>query len=110
MSKPMLVTLPFVFLLLDFWPLQRVQSSRLKGQGSSRITGLILEKVPFLILAAVSSIVTFLVQREGRALLSFTKFTWDVRFGNAVVSYSRYLGKIFWPSNLAIPYVDLQGW
>jgi tetratricopeptide (TPR) repeat protein len=93
MSKPMVVTLPFVLLLLDFWPLQRFNPSTLKQ--------LLLEKIPFFALAFAGSVVTYLVQKTGGAVsgdpLSF-------RVLNALWAYERYIAKIFWPSGLAIVY------
>jgi tetratricopeptide (TPR) repeat protein len=101
MSKPMLVTLPFVLLLLDFWPLRRIQldGTEAKPQG---VRSLILEKLPFFSLALLSSVITFLVQGEGQAVVK--NLPWSVRAANAAVSYVNYLGKTFWPANLAIFY------
>lgn len=96
MSKPMLVTLPFVLLLLDFWPLGRFQSLRW--------TALLVEKTPFMLLATASSLVTFLVQRAGGSVATLELIPLTERIGNAVVSYVRYLGKTIWPVNLAVPY------
>ncbi|MGH7979441.1 MAG: tetratricopeptide repeat protein, partial [Limisphaerales bacterium] len=108
MSKPMLVTFPFVLLLLDFWPLQRLNIPRIglvRGQrwtkGDLRI---LLEKIPFFALTAVASAVTFFVQRNGQAVVPLSVIPLDARIGNALVSYARYLGKIFWPINLAAIY------
>jgi tetratricopeptide (TPR) repeat protein len=100
MAKPMLVTLPFVMLLLDCWPLERF-----KVQGSGfRVQGLILEKWPFFLLVLISCIVTFLVQRHGEAVMTIQQFPLHLRVANALIAYERYLGKAFWPSNLAILY------
>ncbi len=100
MSKPMLVTLPFVMLLLDYWPLERfkVQGSRFSLQG------LFLEKWPFFLLVLISCIVTFLVQRHGEAVMTIQQFPLRLRVANALIACERYLGKAFWPSNLAILY------
>jgi tetratricopeptide (TPR) repeat protein len=106
MSKPMLVTLPFVLLLLDYWPLQR--SGILEAK--SGLKKLILEKVPFLILSLLSSMVTFVVQQKGGAVQSLVKISYHDRIGNAFVSYARYLGKTFWPVNLANPYPHPGAW
>ena len=103
MSKPMLVTLPLVFLLLDYWPLQRTRFGRLDPalplRCAQRSSGLLLlEKLPLLTLSACSSIVTLAVQDPG---------TWlplQQRAANGLVSYVRYLGKTFWPSDLAVLY------
>ena len=101
MSKPMLVTLPLILLLLDYWPLQRLQL------GTSR---LIIEKIPFLLLAAASSIVTFFVQRHGGAVSSLEGVPMTARVGNAFVSYVRYLGKLFWPTRLSPLYPHPGYW
>jgi protein O-mannosyl-transferase len=102
MSKPMLVTLPFVMLLLDFWPLQRFNRST--------VWRLIVEKIPFFLLSAAASAVTFIVQQKGGAVTTLTRFPLDMRIENAFVSYARYLGKIFWPVNLATPYEPVNYW
>jgi protein O-mannosyl-transferase len=100
MSKPMVVTLPFVMLLLDWWPLQRF-----KVQGSeSRVQDLILEKIPFLALSVISCVITFVVQKKGGAVIALTQFSLPERIENAFASYARYLGKTFWPEPLAVPY------
>jgi len=96
MSKAMLVTLPCVMLLLDFWPLQRLNRANLQR--------LVIEKIPFFLLVAASSVVTFLVQRSGNAVMSLTSFPMDARMGNAFVSYARYLMKIFYPVRLVAIY------
>jgi tetratricopeptide (TPR) repeat protein len=92
MSKPMLVTLPLVLLLLDYWPLERWQRG---------LAALVREKIPFFVLAAASSIVTFLVQRHGGAVSSSAGVPMAARLGNALISYVRYLAKIFWPARLS---------
>jgi len=91
LAKPMLVTTPFVLLLLDDWPLRRTRWSRL-----------VLEKLPMLAIAAASSVVTFFAQRAGAALVEGLPVSW--RLGNAAVGYVRYLGKTFCPTNLSIFY------
>ncbi len=100
MAKPMLVTLPFVMLLLDYWPLQRFT-----GQGlGSGVRRLILEKAPFFLLALISCVVTFLVQRNGETVMTLQQFPLNLRIENALISYVRYLGKTFWPVDLAVIY------
>jgi protein O-mannosyl-transferase len=96
MSKPMLVTLPLVMLLLDFWPLQRFSGALFQR--------LLVEKIPFFILSAGSCIVTFIVQQKGGAVASLVTMALADRLENALVSYARYLGKTFWPATLAAPY------
>ncbi len=98
MSKPMVVTLPFVLLLLDYWPLRRLEF------GARFSWRLMAEKIPFLLLAAGSSAATFLVQHRSGVVTSFSKLLLSARLSNAVVSYARYLGKIFWPFGLAVFY------
>jgi Flp pilus assembly protein TadD len=102
MCKPMLVTLPLVMLLLDFWPLQRFSGSTLQQ--------LLVEKIPFFILSAGSCILTFVVQQKGGAVVSLVTIALADRFENALVSYARYLGKTFWPATLAAPYPLSPHW
>ena len=93
MSKPMLVTLPFVLLLLDYWPLARI-----KGQFWKRV----LEKIPLIALSAASSIITFLVQKG--AVGQTEELPILERINNAVVSYVLYIWQMLWPVNLAVFY------
>jgi Flp pilus assembly protein TadD len=139
MSKPMVVTLPFVLLLLDYWPLRRLRAQSPKFEFQTPITEfiekllkqlmssigcshtplkqgvnenglgfissgtvLLVEKVPFFVLAAVFSVVTVVVQRKEGAMNLPVPFV--ERLGNAVVSYCRYLGQTFFPHNLAFLY------
>jgi hypothetical protein len=117
MVKPMLVTLPFVLLLLDYWPLDRFQLSQsgssypLERQPSLGVTKLravnfrlLWEKVPLFALAAISSIVTFLIQRSGGSVGDWDIYPAKIRIANALVSYVSYIGKMIWPENLAIFY------
>jgi protein O-mannosyl-transferase len=99
MAKPMLVTLPFVFLLLDYWPLERI--SRFNRQVIYR---LVLEKIPFIVLAIASSIIAFLTQQSSGAISSFAAIPLKFRIGNALISYMEYIGKMIWPSRLAVYY------
>jgi protein O-mannosyl-transferase len=107
MSKAMIVTLPFVLLLLDYWPLQRLRwsTSETEGAHTAAWGGLVAEKLPFFLLAAVSSVVTFFVQKEGGAVRPLRL---DLRLENAVVACCRYIGKLLCPINLSIfyPYQD----
>jgi protein O-mannosyl-transferase len=98
MAKPMLVTLPFVMLLLDYWPLQRFHD--LQVPAARR---LVLEKWPFFLLAILSCIVTFLAQR-GTAVASLELVPLSFRLENVPVAYAGYLAKIFWPADLAVIY------
>lgn len=109
MSKPMLVTFPFVLLLLDLWPLRRVDLEGLrKGEGLEGILRLVREKIPFLALAFVSSAVTYLVQQ--RAMSSLQSVSVLMRIENAAMSYARYLLKLFWPVDLAAIYPYPKTW
>jgi protein O-mannosyl-transferase len=101
MSKPMLVTWPMVMLLLDYWPLQRVKEAEWRP---ASWYPLLLEKIPFFALSAISCGVTFFAQQKGGAVASLTDVSLSGRIQNALVSYVRYLGKTFWPVDLAIPY------
>jgi tetratricopeptide (TPR) repeat protein len=100
MSKPMLVTLPFVLVLVDWWPLERLRRPAFGG--------LVLEKLPFLALSLASSVVTFLAQRKGGALS--TVLPLDARIGNALISYVRYLAKMLWPAKLSVLYTHPGHW
>jgi tetratricopeptide (TPR) repeat protein len=106
MSKPMLVTLPLVMLLLDYWPLGQLAISNWR----SAIRPLAVEKIPFLMLSAASCVVTFVVQRKGGAVQSLSSYSLSERIANALVSYERYLGKTFWPVDLAVPYPHPGHW
>jgi tetratricopeptide (TPR) repeat protein len=109
MAKPMLVTLPFVLLLLDLWPLRRWTL-----ENWSNLPRLIREKLPLLILAAVSSVVTIIAQRQGGALVEINTIPVGVRAANAFVVYFEYLWKMFWPTRLGVLYPALltasEGW
>ena len=96
MSKPMIVTLPFVLLLLDFWPLKRFSEAR--------PTRLILEKVPLFILLIGSCVATFIAQRSGGAIRSSEFSSLYFRIANALVSYFDYLRNMLWPSGLSVFY------
>jgi len=95
MAKPMLVTLPFVLLLLDFWPLGRFS-------GSLSLRRLLLEKLPLFMLSAVSCWVTYTTQ--GDALKPLEHYAPAIRIGNALVSYASYIGQTFYPAGLAAYY------
>ena len=101
MSKPMVVTLPFVLLLLDIWPLRRLP---LQSSSVPVLARLVAEKVPLLALAAITSVVAFQVQRDWGAMPTAAQLPWTLRGGNALVSYVRYFGLTLWPVNLAVFY------
>ncbi|MGD9106842.1 MAG: tetratricopeptide repeat protein, partial [Desulfobacterales bacterium] len=111
MAKPMLVTLPFVLLLLDFWPLQRFQYTnssskpgRIIRSDFQEVFRLISEKIPLFIPVLVSSILTFMVQRSGGATRSLESFPLQIRIANAFVSYVKYVAKAVWPAHLSVFY------
>jgi tetratricopeptide (TPR) repeat protein len=126
MSKPQVITLPFVLLLWDYWPLQRIafrqkdaplasdevqlakneqrpSDEAPKAKSDERFLWLILEKLPLLALSAASAVITVKAQQAGGAIASF-RIPLDIRLANAALSYVRYLVKAFWPSRLAVFY------
>ena len=118
MSKPMVVTLPFVLILLDYWPLNRfVDNSNVKNETSElcrleRKTTLflVLEKIPLLLIALFSCIVTYVVQKQAGAVGTTESFTLDMRIVNAIVSYAGYFGKMIWPVDLSAFYPHPGFW
>src|SRR5262249_52511433 len=100
MSKPMLVTLPFVLLLLDYWPLGRLDARR--SRTARQELQLVIEKIPLIALSAVSSVVTFLAQRG--AIGWTEQLPVPARINNAIVSYVIYVRQMFWPTKLAVFY------
>ena len=104
MAKPMLVTWPFVLLLLDYWPLRRYQWRR--GTGTAgffrALVPLVREKLPLFCLAAASMVITFVAQSHGGAVRTFVQVPTSVRLANAIVSYAKYLFQTLWPSDLAV--------
>jgi len=140
MAKPMLVTLPFVLVLLDVWPLRRIAigpapakaAAPNQPQGGAKpakvkkgkitptpaapvapslsLGGSLREKLPFFALTVFCSIVTFLVQRKAGAVMSVSGFPLWDRLTNAVVAYAHYLGQMIWPANLAVIYPHPGHW
>jgi tetratricopeptide (TPR) repeat protein len=112
LSKPMLVTTPFLMLLLDLWPLRRLQpaASTLQTQTTSLgypnvpLVRLLLEKLPFFALTIASCIATFIAQKRGGAVVSLKALSFGERLENATVAYGVYLVKTFWPAKLSILY------
>jgi tetratricopeptide (TPR) repeat protein len=119
MAKPQIVTLPFVLLLWDYWPLQRI------GVGSATVglpapstprsfRYLVWEKLPLFILAAADSVVTMVAQRAGNAVRTVTEVSLSARLENVFVSYVQYIGMALWPSRLAAMYprpaISLPAW
>lgn len=112
MAKPMLVTWPFVMLLLDYWPLGRLVDPRMKKrprsasqrEASTGIARLVWEKIPLLVLCTAAAIITFVAQSHGGAVRALTHESLALRFSNAVVSYAKYILFAFWPNDLAVYY------
>jgi protein O-mannosyl-transferase len=116
MSKPMVITLPFVLLLLDYWPLGRMRlgtraesqeelATRNQFAASTESFGrLCLEKIPLLLLSVASARVTMMAQRAGGAVVSVSRASPFLRIENAILSYALYLEKMAWPSRLAVLY------
>jgi protein O-mannosyl-transferase len=101
MAKPMLVTLPFLLLLLDYWPFKRLNLSFGSPLPTSAIWRLVAEKAPFFVLAAASCIMTFLMQQRGGAVARMENVPFQLRLCNALVAYAQYLRKTLWPGDLA---------
>jgi Flp pilus assembly protein TadD len=119
MAKPMLVTWPFVMLLLDYWPLKRASSFKfsVSSPGTTpsstvnpQLAALVFEKLPFFGLAVAASIVTFVVQKQTGALTTGESIPLGMRGENALIAYCRYLGKLFWPTDLAVFYPRPGHW
>lgn len=117
MAKPVLVTLPFVFLLLDYWPLQRLRFGQnnpiqpavsMPGFKESSVFRLILEKIPFFVFSAASVYISSLAFQHNKMIISTESVPIKLRISNALVSYISYIKKMIWPDNLAIfyPYPD----
>ncbi len=105
LAKPMLVTWPFIMLLLDYWPLddEICQKSGV-GRQRSVVRILVVEKIPLFALVAASAVITFLAQSHGGAVRTFTDAPIGLRLSNALVSYAKYLLLTFWPNDLAVYY------
>ena len=119
LSKPMLITLPAVMLLLDFWPLRRLRPGNERApnknansksgdagfvNGKGAIRKLIVEKIPYAILAAVAAILTLWAQHSGGSVRTISTYPLSERISNALVSYVRYIAKIFVPRKLSVFY------
>lgn len=109
MSKPQIITFPFILLLWDYWPLQRLAPAGY-GMRSSTMTEpmqpprsfwwLVKEKIPLFAICAASAVVTVIAQKAGGAVVSLEMYPFSIRLTNAIVAYVRYIGKCFWPTNL----------
>ena len=111
MAKPQVITLPFVLLLWDYWPLQRAGSlanhagvSERQPIANKSWRWLVLEKLPLLAMCVASSVLTLKAQTAAGAVTSFNRYPLSIRLENAIVAYARYLGKAFWPSHLSVMY------
>ena len=101
-SKPMVITLPFALLLLDYWPLNRVRADAGSNEPPTfPWSRLALEKLPLLALSAASAAITMQAQQAGGAVRSSLEFSFGVRLANAVYAYALYLWKMVWPARLA---------
>ncbi len=123
MAKPQVITLPFVLLLWDYWPLRRMitaDSVLIAAPATSaaiptrKFSWLVLEKVPLLLLSAASAVLTVWAQRAGGVVASLATYSLSLRMENALVSYALYLKKAFWPTGLALmhlpPGTSLRMW
>ena len=115
-SKPMVITLPFVLLLLDYWPLRRIQGDGKNDGTDVRFSwsSLVLEKLPLLTISAASAVLAIEAQKSGGAMRSVEQFPFGVRLANAIFAYTMYLWKMIWPARLAPLYPhpgnSLAGW
>ena len=111
MSKPQVVTFPFLLLLWDYWPLGRIGAGSL-AEGNTQFEPapkvsagwLLLEKLPWLALAAASSLLTMKAQRAGGSVKGLSLYSLPLRIESSLIAYVRYLGKAFWPANLVALY------
>lgn len=127
MSKPMLVSMPFVLLLMDYWPLRRFSFARSpalrdeKAQTSKGkvtpseppaipVTRLLVEKMPFFILSLLLCVITFNIQKTGGAMQMTNYLSLGSRISNALISYAKYIIKMFWPANLSGLYLRHGEW
>ena len=111
MSKPMIVTLPFVLLLLDYWPLMRLEklqpyvvNQRDNKYKKASIRFLVAEKLPLFILAAASSLITFIAQSSSGSMDILERMPFTARAANALISYTAYISKMIYPTHLAVMY------
>src|SRR6266403_3084919 len=104
LAKPMLVTWPFVMLLLDYWPLRRLSQSTSRKNFLVSIAPLLREKLPLFAIVAASCVITFFAQSHGGAVRTFTDVPFALRLLNVLVSYVKYLLLTFWPHDMAVYY------
>jgi len=110
LSKPMVVTLPFVLLLLDYWPLGRLAPHRetWTGRGVAHNLKIIAEKLPLFALSGISSAITYMAQSSGGAVSMMDSSHSGIRWLSVLVSYVRYLAKVVWPVKLAVFYPSFK--
>lgn len=101
MAKPMIITLPFVMLLLDFWPLQRLMPENLS---SKKAVLIFMEKIPLFILSAFGAVITIMAQNQGGGIVPTSEYSLAARLSNAILSYIRYIQKILYPIDLSVFY------
>ncbi len=107
MAKPQVITLPFVLLLWDYWPLERmtlktqVERKQAAIYPARSFLQLVVEKLPLLAISAISAVITVKAQQAGSAVQSLIKFPFALRLENAIVAYARYIAKAFWPTPLS---------
>ena len=109
LAKSMLVTVPCVLLLLDYWPLRRVEALPWRGVARRRWAWLVIEKAPLFALVGAFCVISYVAQRRAGALVDVEAITTGMRVNNAVVSYVRYLQKMLWPFGLAVYYPHPHG-
>ena len=102
-SKPMVITLPFVLLLLDYWPLERVRGAHDESDRTATLpwSRLVIEKLPLLALSAASAVITMQAQQAGGAVRTTSEVSFGSRIANAIWAYAMYLWKMIWPARLA---------
>lgn len=112
MAKPKLVTLPFVLLLLDFWPLNRFKDTTSVKSACLSAVALIREKIPLFVVATVAIFVTYFAQQGEGRIKSLAVLALETRVANILVSYTEYIGKMLWPEKLACfyPFPDAFPW
>jgi protein O-mannosyl-transferase len=106
MTKPVVVTLPFVLILLDYWPLGRIGGQKTEDRGQQKRTWvrLVIEKIPLFALSAILSVITVIAQQKDNTILSLKTRPLDLRIANMFASYMKYIYKMIWPSKLTVYY------